>query len=52
MSLTLKAIRPVLRAAVGGATWGNEPLLIPRISREHWPGVALGDLRLHTCNQR
>ena len=51
MSPTLNVSRPVLRAAIGDTTWGNEPLLIPRISRERWLRAAVGGLRLHIGNQ-
>jgi hypothetical protein len=47
MSPTLNVSRPVLCADIGSATWGNGPILIPRISRELWPIAAAGGLRLH-----
>ena len=51
MSPTLNVTWPVLCAATGGASWGNELLLIPHISREHWLRAAAGGLRLHIGNQ-
>ena len=52
MSSAMNASRPTLCAAIGGATWGNEPHLIPHISCEHWLRTADGGLRLHISDQR
>src|SRR6516225_1673916 len=52
MSPILRVSWLVLGAAVGSATWRNEPLLIPHLSREHWLSAAVGGLRLHIGDQR
>ena len=48
---TLNISWPVLGAAIG-ATWENEPLLIPHISREHWLRAAVGGLWLRMGDRR